>query len=244
MRIGKIALTHVNNPSCPKHIGCASAPPRHGYRSPKFARPSPSLGIGRVQFATIWPIFSAHPCAFVSLQVQNCTRRSLHSDDSDSAERRGSCPHLPDKLSAQVRLVALFQLELPENRPYLSPLLHGTAIIPNFRLSAAVTIGNSLVGKRLTRLCVGVALRAARSRNELPLARQVPMQFLARGVRGWRRPAQHGRPDAMGGGFRSPRAIHKALPKVYISTLFDFAFHFMRRPFLSDRLPSCVTITA
>src|ERR1700730_13791320 len=31
---------------------------------------------------------------------------------------------------------------------------------------------------------------------------------------------------------------------LYISTWFAFAFHFMRRPFLSDRLPSCVTITA
>jgi hypothetical protein len=61
----------------------------------------------------------------------------MHSDYSDSAERRGSCPHLAGKLGTQVGLVTLFQLELPENRHRLSPLLHGTAIIPNSCTSAA-----------------------------------------------------------------------------------------------------------
>ena len=37
-------------------------------------------------------------------------------------------------------------------------------------------------------------------------------------------------------------SVHSSSP--YASTLLDFTFHFMHRPFLNDTLPSCVRLTA
>src|ERR1019366_9793607 len=53
------------------------------------------------------------PCAFIAFQVQNCTRRSLNSDDSSPAKCLSSCSHLADKLNAQVRLVAPLHVSVP-----------------------------------------------------------------------------------------------------------------------------------